>query len=616
MPERLKYSFPKRLSLCIVLIVSVLFIITIGIAAFSSHKLIADEALRSAENLLDATVAKVENVVREVEMDIVGCSWVIDEKRDDPAEAWHVTKAVVQNNKDVIGSTVAYAPDYFSGRRLYSPYSYDTKGELLQRDLAESYDYTQEEWFSVAYESGAQHWSEPYFDEGGGDVHMVTFSYPLKDSDGNVYAVMTADVILGWLKDFISGIKPYPNSSVIITSRDGHVMNTAPVALMPPSEIIGEVAASSEKGTRIYMDGSKASFMVYGPLSNGATVMINCPYRDVLARSSLMHLILILVGLFGLLVLALLCYRIIWKMTRPLVTISDSARSIAGGNFETVLPRLKNEDEIGELRDTFEFMQTSIRDYMTRLEHTVAQKERYESELNIAAQIQSAMLIREFPKGEGFDVHAVMHAAREVGGDFYDVSHRGDYLYFSVGDVSGKGVPASMYMAITKSAFSFISNMGLTLDQIVGRMNKAIATGNDSMMFVTMFAGKLNLKTGELMYCNAGHNPIVVIAPDGKASFLQCESNLAIGLMPEFTYKMETTAIAPGSKLILYTDGVTEAERADKVQYSEQRLLEWAAANTSGKSSSRICEDLLEDVRSFVCGAEQNDDITILTLCL
>ena len=616
MSEHLKNSFPKRLSLNIVLIVSILFIITIAVAAFSSHKLIAEEALHSAENLLDATNAKIENFIREVELDIVGCSWVIDEKRDDPAEAWHVTQAVVENNKDVIGSTVAYVPDYFKGKRLYSPYSYDTWGELLQRDLADSYDYTEEEWFSAAFESGEQHWSEPYFDEGGGDVNMVTFSYPLKNPEGEVYAIMTADVILGWLKDFIGSIKPYPSSRVIVTSPNGFVMNNAADSLMPPSELIGEAVRAAKKGSKVYMQGSRASFMVYGPMAGGATAIITCAYKDVLSRSSIMHLILILVGLTGLLILSILCYRIIWKMTRPLVTITDAARSIAGGNFETVLPELGSEDEIGELRDTFEFMQTSIKDYMARLETTVAQKERFESELNIAAQIQSAMLIKEFPKGGGFDVHAIMHAAREVGGDFYDVSRRGDYLYFSVGDVSGKGVPASMYMAITKSAFSFISNMGLTMDQIVGRMNNAISSGNDSMMFVTMFAAKLNIKTGEMMYCNAGHNPIVLITPDGEASYLHSEPNLAIGLMPDFTYKMESVTLAPGSKLILYTDGVTEAERPDKVQYSEQRLLDWCAGATSGKSSRQICEDLFEDVRAFAEGADQNDDITILTLNL
>ena len=210
----------------------------------------------------------------------------------------------------------------------------------------------------------------------------------------------------------------------------------------------------------------------------------------------------------------------------------------------------------------------------------------------------------------------MVRPAKEVGGDLYDFFLDNDkILYFAVGDVSGKGVPASLLMAITRASFRFIAKMGLPMNEVVSKMNNALAESNANGMFVTLFVGKINLETGEFDYCNAGHNPIVIISPDGKAGFMKVKPNLAAGLFPNFPYEEESCTLEHGSRLVIYTDGVTEAERADSSQFGDARLIEWSEKRyTLFSDSGEACEDLYSTVKQFTDGNEQNDDITIMTI--
>lgn len=366
---------------------------------------------------------------------------------------------------------------------------------------------------------------------------------------------------------------------------------------------------SGKKGMRKYSRGSKMSFAVFGPLENGWILSISCDYREVLARTSEMQVILTFIALIGLFLIFISCYTIIRKLTRPLIQFSESAKQIATGDFNTELPVIKSDDEIKQLRDSFDDMQRSLNAYIEDLKNSMAVNERFSSELNVASRIQMAMLPKNFPEHESFDLCALLKPAKEVGGDLYDFLLKDDLLYFAVGDVSGKGVPASMFMAITRSAFHFLVNMGVELDELTSRLNDAICEGNNTGMFVTMFAGCVNLKTGEFKYCNAGHNPTVL-----NGEFLDVKPNIALGLFPGFKYQMQKATVESGSHIILYTDGVTEAERADKQQFGDAALLEWARTHSGLSTQKEACQNLLDTVHIFTEENEQNDDITIMTL--
>ena len=224
------------------------------------------------------------------------------------------------------------------------------------------------------------------------------------------------------------------------------------------------------------------------------------------------------------------------------------------------------------------------------------------------------MLPHSFPEMTGCSLHAMVQPAKEVGGDMYDFVDAGDCLYFMVGDVSGKGVPAALFMAIARAAFRFVGAMGLPMAEVMQRVNNSLCDGNDNMMFVTLFAGCLDRQTGTLTYCNAGHNPILVVPPEGKARFLQAKPNLAAGLMMDFPYEEECIPLQKGSRLILYTDGVTEAERADMEQFGEQRLLDWADSLNPDVSAHAAMLSLYSRVKEYTRGVAQNDDITIVSI--
>lgn len=628
-----KNSFPTRLSFQIISVVSGLLIFSLIVVALYSYSLIGDEATKSANNALDAAISDIETVLAKVETATKDAADLALEHMDDETYLYHITEMMVRNHSSIKGSAIAFAPEYFKGRHFFSPYSSidPVSGMLYQTQLGkEKYDYFEMEWYKIPSLLGVSGWSEPYYDEGGGEFLMSTFSYPILDESGNVIAVVTADISVDWISELISKIKPYPSAHVVLVSKKGAYVAAEHLERFNGYDLFTSVARYKDKRataiadamisgkdtTMRFHDGENLSFAVVGPLFNGWSALIVCQYKDVLSRAIRMVTILSIIGLLALLVIFFYCLSTIRKQTRPLLEFTESAKSISAGNFDTALPEIKTEDEIKMLHDSFDHMQKSIKQYIEDLQNTMSAKERIESELNIARAIQMGMLPKPLQADSRVDLFAKVIPAKEVGGDLYDYAVRGDYLYLSIGDVSGKGVPASLVMAITLSAFRFVSGLHLEMDEIVTQVNNAVAGGNDTGMFVTLFVAKINLKTGHMIFCNAGHNPVLLQTPDGQTRFLDEKSNLAIGLLPEFKFESQEIDLPAGSHLLLYTDGVTEAERADKAQYGNDRLIEWAQSVSPSMTAEEAGTSLLDSVHKFTEGAEQNDDITMMTIKL
>lgn len=630
-----RHSFSTRLSRNILIVTSTIFISMLLAADVASHFVVADEATKAAENLRDATIAKIENILQRVEMSVVSSSWLIRENLNDEEYLYHITRKMVEENPDIIGSAIAFDRYYFKDKLFFSPYSFidAESGQVRSKQLGTSqYDYFYMDWFQIPCLLGKPCWGEPYFDDGGADCLMATYSYPIKDAEGKVFAVITADISLDWISDILSSIKPYPNSSVMLISRNGSFINQSSDSNLRGETIFSILSDTSIKDRNVlplakaisrgetgkirYIRDGKASFAVFAPLNNGWKASISCNYTEVLSRTFRIHIILVCLVIIGLLILFQSSYLIIRKLTKPLSHFTESALKVAKGNFDVELPLIKEDDEIRKLRDSFDYMQKSLKDYIGELQETTATKERIQSELNIANQIQMAMLPHDFPVTDRVGLLAMVRPAKEVGGDLYDFFLDNDkMLYFAVGDVSGKGVPASLLMAITRASFRFIAKMGLPMKDVVSKMNNALAESNANGMFVTLFVGKINLETGEFDYCNAGHNPIVIISPDGKAGFMKVKPNLAAGLFSDFPYEEESCTLEHGSRLVIYTDGVTEAERTDRSQFGDARLIEWSEKRcTLFSDSGEACEDLYSTVKQFTDGNEQNDDITIMTI--
>ena len=241
-------------------------------------------------------------------------------------------------------------------------------------------------------------------------------------------------------------------------------------------------------------------------------------------------------------------------------------------------------------------------------------QQRIEGELQIARDIQMSMVPHTFPHREGLDMYASMTPAKEVGGDLYGYLIRDHMLYFAVGDVSGKGVPASLFMAQATRLFQTMADQGMLPAEICTRMNKVLG-GEDNVngMFVTMFVGMLNMDNGHLKYCNAGHNPPVIGGGANHGDFMQMEANAPIGLWPDLQYVGEEIDSVKGRPLFIYTDGLNEAEDPELRQFGDERLLS-ILRNTHFDTAQQVIETLAADVAAHRNGAEPNDDLTMLCL--
>ena len=243
-----------------------------------------------------------------------------------------------------------------------------------------------------------------------------------------------------------------------------------------------------------------------------------------------------------------------------------------------------------------------------------AAQERIEGELQIARDIQMSMVPNIFPEREGLDMYASMTPAKEVGGDLYGYVLQGDKLYFALGDVSGKGVPASLFMAQATRLFLTLAKQGMMPAEICTNMNDALSgDDNESGMFVTFWLGLLDLQTGHLDFCNAGHNPPVIGGGDNHGDFLEMQSNAPIGLFPGLAYEGEEIETVKGRALFIYTDGLNEAENPQQEQFGDDRLLS-ILRNTHFDSAQQVIESLKAEVENHRAGAEPNDDLTMMCI--
>jgi sigma-B regulation protein RsbU (phosphoserine phosphatase) len=321
----------------------------------------------------------------------------------------------------------------------------------------------------------------------------------------------------------------------------------------------------------------------------------------------------------GFLLLLLAVTAIARAIVRPIGMLAASSAEIAKGNLDTPLPLVRTKDEIADLSSSFERMRQALKAYIADLTETTAAKERIDSELKIAHSIQMSFLPKRFPPfpdRSEFSLHAVMEPAKAVGGDLYDYCLLGDtHLFFAIGDVSGKGVPAALFMAVTKTLLKGVAEQGTDPAEVLAKVNRELCLDNETMMFVTAICGTLDLRTGELLVSNAGHNPPLLVrnhAGDG-AEWFELPAGVLLGVDEDAAYRTARSFLRPGDTLLLYTDGVTEAMDAEQAVYSDDRLLRAAAA---GRTScpEKLIGAVMADVKAHTGGVEQSDDITLLAL--
>lgn len=377
-------------------------------------------------------------------------------------------------------------------------------------------------------------------------------------------------------------------------------------------ELVEGLAIGKKRVQAIIINGS-SSYIFYAKVksTNWRNAIILPKNGLLMPMLQIGVLLLVIIGL-GLFAAYYISRFTIHRSTLPLSQLAQSADEVAKGNFQAQLPELKHNDEIRHLRDSFSNMQQSLVKYIDELKETTASKAAIENELKVAHQIQMSMVPRTFPpfpNRSDIDLYASMTPAKEVGGDLYDYFIQNEVLYFCVGDVSGKGIPASLFMAVTRNLFRIIAQQGHKPEQIATQMNAVLSNDNDRTMFVTMFIGMADLKTGHLDFCNCGHNPPVF---DGE--FMKLEhANQPLGLWEDDIFTGDSLDDIRGRKLLLYTDGLNEAEDTAHKQLGNKSVADIMTAAAS-ESSREVIEKMIVAVEKHRNGAEPNDDLTLLCL--
>lgn len=625
-------QFSVRLSVYVIAVASIIFIAAFMIFFSYTNTVVRNGVIDNAYSILDNANDETNSVLQHVEVVVENMGWAVENYKRYPDSMYSITQRILKTNPIIVGSTIAFTPNYYKSEGFYfSPYSYRDGEEIISKQLgSDEYNYFGMEWYNVPYKSRESYWSEPYLDEGGGEIIMTTYSKPLLDKDGRVYAIITSDISLDWLNNMIADIQPYPNSSNVLLGQTGtyivhkdsqKVLNEsifADMTILPDTmpSYIGLQMIDGKKGMVDIQLNDVDSYMFYAPINRtGWSLAIVCPIEEVFEELENIKIAVIIVVVLGMVLLLILCFRIIYRMTVPLRLLAKSAHDMADGDFTAKLPITNTKDEVGELRDSFEFMQHSLIKHMEELKQTASAQERIESELRIARDIQMDMVPKTFPAfpdKEDIDIHGKLRPAKEVGGDLYDFFIIDNKLFFAIGDVSGKGVPASLFMAVSRSLFrSTAAHVG-SPSKILESMNSSISETNDSNMFITMFVGILDMDTLELVYSNAGHNAPVFVTDD-SVKMLEVDPNIPVGLFDGFEYTDQRCTIERGLSIVLYTDGLTEAENIKEELYGDDKLLSELEA-AKGKTAKEIVDMLITSVEEHAGEAPQSDDLTTLVI--
>lgn len=540
---------------------------------------------------------------------------------------------LVENSK-VYGMALAFAPRAFNPLyELYASYVYRSSQGIQEMSLADpSYAYLEQDWFQIPFLLARPLWGEPYFDEGGGQILMTTYSAPAI-RDGKVFAVATADIDLLQLGRRVRELSVGQMGYAFLLTRQGTFL-VAPEEDWVMRETIFSLAEAHDRpelrmiGRRMVrggagierirnLAGGKMVWLAFAPVRGpGWTLAVVAPEDEVLAPVREMAHTQGYWALGGMAALVLVVWLLVMGLTRPLERLVRAARRLAGGDLSTQVEGVKSGDEIGDLAASFNSMVKELNHYVQELTSTTKEKTRIQSELDMARQIQQSVLPRTyppFPDRQEFDLFARNLPAREVGGDFYDFFFVDqDHLGMVVADVSGKGVPAALFMTVSRTLIKTAAQHHLEPAKALAEVNDQLVPDNEMCMFVTVFYGVYELSTGTLRFVSAGHPSPILRRADGETRQLPKLSGRALGILEGLELEVGEVHLEPGDCFLVFTDGLDEAINEHNEMFSIERTAAWLS-RTEPLTAPVLLERLIEQWRSFTGAVEQFDDLTLLS---
>ena len=565
----------------------------------------------------------------------------------------------IKSDLEISSSMDTFFKPFLANNPNISDFNIGTPDGLFRRfpwgTVSPDYDVRKRDWFKRAVESGKPGWSDPYLGAIAKNLR-INYSRPVYRQK-KLVSVVAINVPLETINERIISTRLNKMGSAILVDRNLNIiaregMSTKGENWADPQKIehftldaasgnqkkFEEELKAANSGILQGIYKGKESFIAHAPVkTTGWSVLFIMPVEAVYAPimpteqaimkeahtvksqviGKIQFSLIVLTVMFFIIIAAVyvVARRTAKLVTDPIMILDEGARIIGNGNLDHHI-EIHSGDEIEGLADTFNKMTSDLKDYIRNLTETTAAKERIQSELNVATDIQASLLPRlfpAFPDRPEFDIFATMDPAKEVGGDFYDFFFIDDNnLCFIIADVADKGVPAALYMMVSKTLLKTEAQRLGEPDQTLDYVNNILAADNENCMFVTVFCAILNTRTGEVRFANAGHNPPLIIESQG-IRYLTVKAGFVLGPIPDSAYETERITMQPGDTLFLYTDGVTEAKNPEAELYGEPRLLEALQISPKEKLYEMI-HHIRTEVTQHANGAPQSDDVTMLAI--
>ena len=510
--------------------------------------------------------------------------------------------------------------------------SYDERSDLgVEPGSDESYfDYYQSSWYTSARDAGGVVFTDTYPDSYGRGL-MISCASPFYDESDRFAGVVCMDILIGDLTSHVIDVDLGEGAYAFLVSGSGDIIASA---------VMKDADAAFEN----ILDASSAVYEASGPIMSGETgamlsggvyyaytpvssanwkFCVHIPESLVLAPVKAMerNIVAAIIAFIVILALIILCVvlmvrRFSRNLTAPLIALGKDVQTISSGDLD-YRAEIRSNDEIGDLAKSFNGMAASLKEYIENLTAVTAEKERIGAELDVATHIQKSMLpciFPAFPDRKEFDVYATMNPAKEVGGDFYDFFMVDDtHLAVVMADVSGKGVPAALFMVIGKTLIKDHTEPGISLGDVFSDVNNMLCDSNSEGLFITAFEGVLDLVTGEFRYVNAGHEPPYICKQGEGYEAYRIKAGFVLAGMEDLRYREGSLQLSAGDRIFLYTDGVTEATDAENQLYGSERLHRVLNDHLDANPEALLAA-VKADVDRFVGDAPQFDDITMLCM--
>lgn len=579
--NKIKKVFNSRTWLTLIIVFAALLLeLFSAVQYYYTKQLFEEELEKKASIEITMKAILVKSMLNTTEQVLNSHVTEITKLTKDPDDIDEAIRTIVQANHYFSGVGLAFSPGYYhNNNELFEPWAFNFSDSVkVKKNIAQrgGHDYTNFKFYTEPMRTGEPYWSDPYIDSVETHSLITTYSIPIIDNAGRKAGVAGIDLSLEWLSDSLNNRHMYPSSFCILLTEDGTLISQphkshprfndfddAIRLINDPQADVRTVTKSKIKVIEfVSCDGQDACVFFHHMKGNPHWIVaVVCYDKEVYGNLDKMRLRIGLLMLLGFLLLGYIIYRF-----------------------------LKNSK---------------------RLAQNEKERNRIDTELQIAKRIQSEMLPHDDIVNANVDIAATLLAAREVGGDIYDYFLRDDKLFFCIGDASGKGVASALIMSVTHSMFRSFGSRESQPARIMQKINQAVCHGNESSMFVTFFIGVLDLPTGRLHYCNAGHDTPIII--DHLTHQLEVISNIPLGVDQSWNYEGQETVLAPHATLLLYTDGLTEAMDANHRQFGLQRVTD-TIKDHHDAPPQQLLDALRGACATFVAGAIQSDDLTMLAV--